>query len=618
MPNESPAASPVARLRWRSRAEVLEELTLQLQPVLQQWHQLRRDMLLDEQQRAEQLHQLERQMRQAGLPRFHRLLREVCRAYCSGRRTQGAEPGFEAEVFAEEVLLLVHERLPQFDPRLASFSTWLAKHVFLKIYRDLQRSYNPTWAQSRPSTAMGLRQHRQAFAIARAQSLDAPARAGADNDDPFTLQEILSSVDNAAEKALLEEYCRERFLQAVLGLSEADQLLLERVHLRGEAKQDVARSLGRTPGRISQKLGEIYRRLAGVLGAQFLEECDGTGFCAALHERVADRPKAGCEAQLERLSQNVPRLLSSSGWTGASAGPPVEPDAEEERLWTHLMALPSPPPPLSLMLMLSTAAVAVAAMVTLAIVRPPGAPVPPPSKLLVARPPERSSASHRSPGSTPASGVPQPTVRTVEAPSRKAAGPARPSRGLGGTDRPQKAPPVSQPASTPALPQTVPVPTPTPNILAGKPPADTGIPAGSAGAAHPQTLPAPQEQILRSSRSGAAAVVAAYGRDLCQALQVAGHWPPGAAQPAVLEITLIAGVKGTRLVQPPRTVVSGGPALDGALLAALTALEGVGWPAWPGASERQLRILVIYDSDRGQLSCQAEAVPRDDGRFGSK
>ncbi|UFP96548.1 hypothetical protein [Gloeobacter morelensis] len=586
MPKRSPSLFPVVRSPLRSKAAVLEELALQLQPLLHQWHQLRRSVHLDERQRAEGLHQLERRMRQVGLPHFHRLLRDLCGVYCKRRRAQSAGPGFETEFFADEVLLLVHERLPQFDPRLASFSTWLAKHVFLTVYRDLQRGFDPTWAQARPTTAAGLRQHRQAFAIAHAQSLDAPARPAPDSNDPFTWHEVLSSVDNAAEKALLEEHCRERFLQAVLGLSEADQLLLERVHLRGEAKQDVARSLGRTPGRISQKLGEIYRRLAGALGAQFLEECDGTDFCAALHDRVAGGSAVGCQARLERLSRDVPRLLSSSGWPGAIEGPPAEPDVAEERLWTQLMALPSPSrlPALPLAGAGGVAAAAAVALVNLWL-RPVA---PPPQPELATRPPE-----------------PSPIASTAKAPAeaphpaRKPAAPARPARSAGGTARPPQAPPTPQSALKPAPPPTVLAPTP---LLAGKPPAEAGPAPGS------QILPAPQEQLLRSSRSDDLAV-ANYSRELCQALQAVAHWPPDGAQPAVLEIALSVGRAGTRLLQPPRPVVAAGSVLDAALVAAVEALEGEGWPTWPEASDRQLRILVIYDSDSQRLNCQAEALP---------
>jgi RNA polymerase sigma factor (sigma-70 family) len=573
----------------RSKAEVLEELALQLQPLLHQWHQLHRSVHLDERHRAERLHRLESRMRQIGLPRFHRLLRDLCDVYCKNRRTHGAGAGFEAEVFAEEVLLLILERLPQFDPHLASFSTWLAKHVFLSVYRDLQRGCNPTWAQARPTTAAGLRQHREAFAIARAQSLDAPARSDADND-PFTWHEVLGSVDNAAEKALLEEYCRKRFLQAVLGLSEADQLLLERVHLRGEAKQDVARSLGRTPGRISQKLGEIYRRLAGTLGAQFLEECDGTDFCNALHQRVAGGSAVGCQARLERLSRDVPRLLASSGWLGAIEGPPVELDAAEERLWTHLMAPPAP------FRLLALAGVGVAAAAAVALVNLwLRAVVPPPPPELATRSPEPSPAAT-------AAKAPAEAPR----PMRKPAAPARPARSASGTARPPQAPPAPQSAPKPVPPPTLPVPTP---LLADKPPSEAGPAPGLPATPDSQILPSPQEHLLRGSQSSDDLAVASYSRELCQALQEAGHWPPDGAEPAVVEIALGVGRVGTRLLQPPRTVVAGGSVIDAALVAAIEALAGKGWPIWSEASDRQLRILVIYDSDSQRLYCRAEALP---------
>lgn len=97
-----------------------------------------------------------------------------------------------------------------------------------------------------PVTERGRQQRRTALQLARAAS--APRGTSSGGDPPPELLEGIADDRSGIGDGLLEQQCREQFLQAVDRLSAADQLLLERIFLRGEVKQDVARSMGRSPG----------------------------------------------------------------------------------------------------------------------------------------------------------------------------------------------------------------------------------------------------------------------------------------------------------------------------------------------------------------------------------
>lgn len=259
-----------------------ENLALCLQPVLRERAAVCSDTALTAQKRLESLARLDRQARQVGLEQFNRELASACRVYFTRKKPQ-AGPRFELDIFTEEVLVLTHARLMHFDPQKGRFSTWLGSHILLRVYTDLQRSIDPTWRRPQPITPEGQLERRNAHQLTHALSLDRPVgTTDLGGNEELGLLDTLSASGAPVESGLLEEQCRVRFVWALAQLSDHQKALLTRVYIHGEAQKDIARSLGVAPARVCQKLRDICKQLAVLLGEDFREDCGESEFCEAL------------------------------------------------------------------------------------------------------------------------------------------------------------------------------------------------------------------------------------------------------------------------------------------------------------------------------------------------
>lgn len=75
----------VLNLAQPSIADMLHELAVRLQPLVWQWHVIRRETAITPAERNTKLARLEREANRAGMVEMHRLLRHLCRQYCSAR-----------------------------------------------------------------------------------------------------------------------------------------------------------------------------------------------------------------------------------------------------------------------------------------------------------------------------------------------------------------------------------------------------------------------------------------------------------------------------------------------------------------------------------------------------
>ncbi|UFP94833.1 sigma-70 family RNA polymerase sigma factor [Gloeobacter morelensis] len=565
----------VLNLAQPSIADMLHELAVRLQPLVWQWHVIRRETAITPAERNTKLARLEREANRAGMVEMHRLLRHLCRQYCSARNVAW-EGRFDVQAFEEEVLLLLHERLPQFEPQRGRFSTWLSNHVLQEVFSSLQRRVNPRWGRPAPVTERGRQQRRTALQLARAAS--APRGTSSGGDPPPELLEGIADDRSGIGDGLLEQQCREQFLQAVDRLSAADQLLLERIFLRGEVKQDVARSMGRSPGRISQKLGEIKKRLAELLGPDFNDECGDTHFCcdaqcrrsrevepkSAPGPQSAGAPAASDRRTAEDMAEAIPELLRRSGWTGSAGTVRPCSDPAEQALWDQLMARPVPPRDRRWWYLGAMAAgVGVVLLAGLARI----APTPSPSTVADAPPPPERPATRRPQADPPPKAAPRspaaPTPRQTRKPQAVAERPAA---------RPR---PQNKPSVPPAAPRL-----PAPLIATG-----------------------PERVVVRGDTDS---THRDYAATLCKAL---GELPPlpGADGPTVLEVPLSAAAGQVHLEKAPEVLISGGAEQDAALLGAVEALQAKGLPDWPDGTERTARYLLTFDSTEKQpLDCRPD------------
>ncbi|BAC91382.1 sigma-70 family RNA polymerase sigma factor [Gloeobacter violaceus] len=268
-----------------SLADATHALVLQLQPILRERQRLCADTSIGTERRAQNLRILEREAQRQGLVQLHQRLALICRNYVARKGTGGPEC-LDIESFVEEVILLTHARLPEFNPDKARFSTWFGSHILRQVYTDMQRRIDPSWQRPEPTTAAGRAERQIARRIARPDSLDRPVRLSAGGDESTSQAELVSVSYPCVEDGLIEEDCRERFVEALEQLGEADKVLLTRLYLLGETQKEIAASLGRTPARISQRLRQICTRLAAALGSGFQEDCIDTQFCEALRRCV--------------------------------------------------------------------------------------------------------------------------------------------------------------------------------------------------------------------------------------------------------------------------------------------------------------------------------------------
>jgi RNA polymerase sigma-70 factor (ECF subfamily) len=136
----------------------------------------------------------------------------------------------DAEDVAQEVFVRAYERLGQFRPGGASFSSWL-------------------------------------FAIARNQCIDRLRRRGPDRPvDPHTLPE--GRIDPCAEdpRAVLERRQEEAAVaEAVAGLEEPFRATLLLFHYDEFSIDEIAEITGTTPGTVKSRLHRARRRLAEIL-----------------------------------------------------------------------------------------------------------------------------------------------------------------------------------------------------------------------------------------------------------------------------------------------------------------------------------------------------------------
>jgi RNA polymerase sigma factor (sigma-70 family) len=234
--------------------------------------------------------------------------------------------------------------LSEYDPAYP-FQCWFTSYILLPVYKSLGRSVVVTWESRVPKTEQGRFMRWQTLQLLSAQSMEDPAYASHQEDEYPTMAEIIPDQKGNPEDKVLDQQCRERFVQALQGLSETDQTLLTRIYLKNEMQKEVAQSVGITPGRISQKLKQIYDKLASELGEHFQDDCGQTSFCQGwCNEKTVNETQtggsaasAGCHA---RLVQVIPQLIERSHWNGVILNPYTVDEAEEERLLEELFKQP--------------------------------------------------------------------------------------------------------------------------------------------------------------------------------------------------------------------------------------------------------------------------------------
>ncbi|MBC7880652.1 MAG: sigma-70 family RNA polymerase sigma factor [Anaerolineae bacterium] len=574
-----------------SIADALHELAVRLQPLVRQWHAVRRETAIAFAERAAQLARLERAANRVGMVEMHRLLRHLCRQYCNARNTaQGGS--FDVEVFEEEVLLLLHERLPQFEPQRGRFSTWLSHYILQEAFSSLQRSVNPRWGRPAAITERGRLQQQTARHLAQATS--ASRAVGSGGDAPPDLLEGICAVPSDLGETLLEQQCHEQFLQAVEQLSEANRLLLERIFLRSEVKQDVARSMGCSPGRISQKLSDIKKRLAELLGPDFNDECGETSFCcgaqcarrqgAQAGKSPRPQPAGASVAQDLRntadLIEAIPELLHRSGWPGVTGViQPCSDPAEQDR-WDQLMAKPVPPQNNEWWYL-----GAIAAGITVVLLASRARLIDSPTPQTLARdplpPPEHSHVEPQT------KTVPHPSILPNIKPPSKSQKPTQ-----------------TEPSST-ALPNTTPPRQKLRKPTKALPPSEDilQVPLSVKRSPAPLIATAPETTVLRGNTDAAAR---SYAGALCKAVSGLPQ-QPNAEGPTVLAVQLAVMAGQVHLEKAPEVLLSGGADQDRALLDALQALQTRGLPRWPNGAERTAHFLLTFDNGEQQpLDCRPE------------
>ncbi len=256
-------------------SDALQTIALQLLPIFQARKRILTDATLSAQERGQRLQSLDRQARLQGLPKFTELLARVCasrpQVYSNGHP-------IDCEEFASQVTLLTLDRIVDYNPEAARFSTWLSRSILPHVYSAMQRQVNPAWGRPAPKTERGEAQRQQVNQLARSYSLDQPL-AGTERT---SLAEVTPDRRPSAEAHLLEGQCRDCFLSAIDRLQESERVLLKRVYVHEESQKQIAASLGITSAAISIQLKKVHRKLFELLGTPFQEECADTQFCESL------------------------------------------------------------------------------------------------------------------------------------------------------------------------------------------------------------------------------------------------------------------------------------------------------------------------------------------------
>ncbi|WP_164929134.1 sigma-70 family RNA polymerase sigma factor [Gloeobacter violaceus] len=555
------------------------------------------------------------------------MLDRLCREFCR-RSPAGSHPRFDAELLSEEVKLMVHARLPHFDPERGHFGPWFKVYVLLPVYKRLCSEIDADWGRRAPQTQGGRVRRWLKRWVHAPLSLDAPVGDARQDGELPALGETVASGGGGPETQLLEDQCRERFLRALERLAEAERVLIERVHLRGERQQEVARSVGLTPGRVSQKLKRAAGRLAETLEESFEDECGGTAFCRGLSDgggqaATGSRAAPGTVAQaaFERV---FPEMVRRSGWRGTEFAQPESAGGPEGELLNELLAGPAQAGSWSTgsprAASLATGAVAAAwALFVLApsefqpVFHPPDGRGPQPTTGDSRRP---ASSRAGSPAEHPNSAASGGSLRTV-APAFPVRPPEQTNRhnpiAVKGPQAGRSVPRVEDNGS-PSVPKA------SPGGLAKVPKAVAN--PDRAGTARVQQPPATDTGSLPDevrNPSGSRALPSG-AQSVCSALAASAPVPSGLEGFAVIEVTL--GVDGT-LVEgshSPQILVSGGEQVDAFVLRSLQTLAAGGSEARTAAEREAIiagsgRYRVALEAELNRWSCQeakqdpAENVP---------
>ncbi|UFP94466.1 sigma-70 family RNA polymerase sigma factor [Gloeobacter morelensis] len=544
----------------------LHTLAVQLQPVLRRWRQIACDGSVAAAARRALLRDLDKEARQANRAEFLQLVERLCRGYCS-RKKVGSHPAFDLELFVEEVKVLALSRLEEFDPAYP-FHGWFTSYILLPVYKSLGRSVVVTWENRTPRTEQGRFARWQAQQLLSARSMAGPFYAENHQEEYLAMAEWVPDPKALPEDELLEQHCRERFVEALKSLNESEQTLLTRICLRGELQKEVARSVGLTPGRISQKLKHIYEKLARELGEHFRHDCGQTSFCREWQSAdvLLDSAgqSAGCEA---RLARAIPALVRQSGWGGAihNRGLPVE-NVQEQALLDALFDQPAAGAAFDPRGWLLAAAVGVAAVVMVGVGedRPrPTAPTP----TIAQR--NRSAPSELSPALKPQA-LP-PAARRAVPPS-------------GASTRPQVHPDGAQ-RKTPRLPEQ--------------------LAAAPARPQPPQVPAALPEVLTRELPAADTRQAKAYTERLCASLNAANlleQPPPGFA---LLEVVLAVRAGKVELqADSTRAIDPDDAAQETLWREALRRVAGGELPLWPQAVNATVHYYVSLDVDQRKWTCQ--------------
>ncbi|AGY58261.1 sigma-70 family RNA polymerase sigma factor [Gloeobacter kilaueensis] len=593
------------RFPRQSKAEQLHQLAVVLQPIERKRQQVVAAAGLSSTEKIQCLGRLEREASRAGLGEFHGVLERLCREFCR-RSPAGSHPRFDAELLSEEVKLMVHARLPQFDPERGHFGPWFKVYVLLPVYKRLCSEIDVDWGRRVPQTDGGrVRRWLRRWAHAPL-SLDAPVGTTQQDGDLPALGETVASKEGSPENQLLEDQCRERFLRALERLAEAERLLVERVHLRGERQQEVARSVRLTPGRVSQKLKRAAERLAEILGENFEDDCGGTAFCRGLSEgrlQPATGP-AGASGTVARAAfeQALPELVRRSGWQGTVFAPPELAGGPVGELLDELLAGPAP----SQVWASGSRALQVASAATGAVAAAWALFVFVPSEL---QPPLRSPIEHRPqpatagrPFSTPIKSAAKQPIAATSSPSPRTVSAASSARSAQ----------QSASSATSQTQRSMPRPQDKHGLSISK--------AGTAGASkrvqnfsktETKRPPANTGRLPDRVREPDDLSIPSDARNLCAALAAAAPVPAGLAGFAVIEATL--GADGTPVEgsPSPEIIVSGGEQVDALVLGALQTLLAAGrledLSTRREATLRSGRYRVALEAEQHRWSCHRAA-----------
>lgn len=554
-----------------SRAQVLQDLALRLQPLV-----ARRQTfdLACQNQKASARQELERQIKRAGLSTFDSLLRVSCRQYLQGR-----DYAFDKEDFLQRSLILVYERLPQFDPGKAGFCTWLSECILRSAYTDLQRQASANYGRRQLKTDKGKFLRMQKDFLTFPWSLDKPfEQDDAPAEKVLTLGDTVPSPDSDPQAELLSEQCRDWFLKAVAALSEKQQRLLEEVYLHGKPQVKIAQELGVTQPSITRSLQRIGQNLATRLGPHFQDECGDSGFCRGLWRSKPGQAHGGTEPKSQSFAhaqqeseepegiseQVLGEWLRRSNWQGRVRSATSTADQRADAAWEEWMAQPASSP--SSKTLLVSGAVAAGLLVAVAI-----------WKILTPGPTDSPTVAQKLPSRTvPA---PQPLVK-------------------------EPVPPAPSPAGKSLAPHQS-----EPRTVSRKfPPARTKLPSPPRPVLQksaPTSLLAmdPMSSQVRGASTDSG--MAIYGQQLCRKLDGLLELPSEAQDITMLAVPLSWNHGKAEIdFASVRTILSGGQAQDRVLLEALRALQAAGLPASPELQSQALSFDITLDPKERPVNCQ--------------